>query len=93
MIPELYWPNGLVLTRLSRNAGTIPWIAICTDLGDGMATIAIIGALEKEVAQIKEELSGVHESQEAGLTVVNGGLSGLTVVATTAGMGDRKSVV
>ena len=52
-----------------------------------MATIAIIGALEKEVAQIKEELSGAHESQEAGLTVVNGGLSGLTVVATTAGMG------
>jgi len=52
-----------------------------------MATIAIIGALEKEVAQIKEELSGTHESQEAGLTVVNGGLSGLTVVATTAGMG------
>ena len=39
-----------------------------------MATIAIIGALEKEVAQIKEELSGTHESQEAGLTVVNGGL-------------------
>ena len=52
-----------------------------------MATIAIIGALEKEVAQIKEELSGAHESREAGLTVVNGGLSGLTVVATTAGMG------
>ena len=48
-----------------------------------MASIAIIGALEKEVAQIKEELSGAHESQEAGLTVVNGGLSGLTVVATT----------
>ena len=27
MIPELYWPNGLVLTRLSQNAGTIPWIS------------------------------------------------------------------
>ena len=58
-----------------------------------MATIAIIGALEKEVAQIKEELSGTHESQEAGLTVVNGGLSGLTVVATTAGMGTPQAVV
>ena len=62
-----------------------------------MATIAIIGALEKEVAQIKEELSGAHEAQEAGLTVVSGELDGLTVVATTAGMGtvnaDRKSVV
>ena len=52
-----------------------------------MATIAIIGALEKEVAQIKEELSGAHESQEAGLTVVSGELDGLSVVATTAGMG------
>ena len=52
-----------------------------------MATIAIIGALEKEVAQIKEELSGAHEAQEAGLTVVSGELDGLTVVATTAGMG------
>lgn len=52
-----------------------------------MATIAIIGALEKEVAQIKEELNGAHVSQEAGLTVVSGELDGLTVVATTAGMG------
>ena len=52
-----------------------------------MATIAIIGALEKEVAQIKEELSGAHEAQEAGLIVVSGELGGLTVVATTAGMG------
>ena len=42
-----------------------------------MATIAIIGALEKEVAQIKEELSGAHEAQEAGLTVVSGELDGL----------------
>ena len=52
-----------------------------------MATIAIIGALEKEVTQIKEELNGAHVSQEAGLTVVSGELDGLTVVATTAGMG------
>ena len=52
-----------------------------------MATIAIIGALEKEVMQIKEELSDVCVTQEAGLTVVSGGLDGLTIVATTAGMG------
>ena len=45
-----------------------------------MATIAIIGALEKEVAQIREELSGAHEAQEAGLTVVIGELNGLAVV-------------
>lgn len=56
-------------------------------LGDGMATIAIIGALEKEVAQIKEELDGAQVAREAGLTVVSGELDGLTVVATTAGMG------
>ena len=53
-------------------------------LGDGMATIAIIGALEKEVAQIKEELDGAQVAQEAGLTVVSGELDGLTVVATAA---------
>ena len=52
-----------------------------------MATIAIIGALEKEIMQIKEELSDVCEAREAGLNVVSGGLDGLTVVATTAGMG------
>ena len=52
-----------------------------------MATIAIIGALEKEIMQIKEELSDVCEAREAGLTVVSGELDGLTVVATTAGMG------
>ena len=52
-----------------------------------MATIAIIGALEKEVMQIKEELSDVCVAQEAGLTVVSGELDGLTIVATTAGMG------
>ena len=51
-----------------------------------MATIAIIGALEKEIMQIKEELSDVCEAREAGLTVVSGELDGLTVVATTAGM-------
>ena len=52
-----------------------------------MSTIAIIGALEKEVAQIKEELNGARVAQEAGLTVVSGELDGLSVVATTAGMG------
>jgi len=52
-----------------------------------MATIAIIGALEKEIMQIKEELSNVCMVQEAGLNVVTGGLDGLTIVATTAGEG------
>ena len=35
-----------------------------------MATIAIIGALEKEIMQIKEELSNVCMVHEAGLNVV-----------------------
>ena len=52
-----------------------------------MATIAIIGALEKEIMQIKEELSNVCMVQEAGLNVVSGELDGLSIVATTAGMG------
>lgn len=52
-----------------------------------MATIAIIGALEKEIMQIKEELGNVCMVQEAGLNVVTGGLDGLSIVATTAGMG------
>ena len=52
-----------------------------------MASIAIIGALEKEIMQIKEELSDVCVAQEAGLNVVSGELDGVTVVATTAGMG------
>ena len=52
-----------------------------------MATIAIIGALEKEVMQIKEELSDVHVAKEAGLNVVSGELDGISMVATTAGMG------
>ena len=58
-----------------------------------MATIAIIGALEKEIMQIKEELSDVCEAREAGLTVVSGELDGLTVVATTAGMGTVNAVI
>ena len=49
-----------------------------------MATIAIIGALEKEIMQIKEELGNVCMVQEAGLNVVTGGLDGLSIVATTA---------
>ena len=39
-----------------------------------MATIAIIGALEKEIMQIKEELGNVCMVQEAGLNVVTGGV-------------------
>lgn len=51
------------------------------------ATVAIIGALEKEVAQIYGELEGAHMADEAGIKVACGRFAGLDVVATTAGMG------
>lgn len=50
-------------------------------------TIAIIGALEKEVAQIYAELADAAECMEAGLRVARGKYHGLDIVATTAGMG------
>lgn len=50
-------------------------------------TIAIIGALEKEVAQIYAELADAEEREEAGLKVAHGTYRGIDLVATTAGMG------
>lgn len=50
-------------------------------------TVAVIGALEKEVRQIFSELEGGTERREAGLAVVEGELEGVRVVATVAGMG------
>lgn len=51
------------------------------------ATIAIIGALEKEVAQIYDALDERSIVEEAGLAVARGVLDGAQVVACTAGMG------
>ena len=51
------------------------------------ATVAIIGALEKEVAQIYDRLEGAHMAEEAGIKVACGKYAGLDLVATTAGMG------
>lgn len=50
-------------------------------------TIAIIGALEKEVRQVYEVLEDSFERLEAGITVVGGAYRGISVVATVAGMG------
>lgn len=50
-------------------------------------TVAIIGALEKEVRLIKGAIEGAQVSEEAGLSVVAGEFAGVRVVATTAGMG------
>ena len=51
------------------------------------STIGVIGALEKEVALIRETLADAAETREAGLVLVRGTYRGLPVVATTAGMG------
>lgn len=50
-------------------------------------TIAIIGALEKEVRQIYAEVEHGTVTEEAGLKIVGGGYQGFNLVATTAGMG------
>lgn len=50
-------------------------------------TIAIIGALEKEVSQIYDALAERSVAEEAGLKVARGLLGGVRVVACTAGMG------
>lgn len=50
-------------------------------------TIAIIGALEKEVRQIYAAVEKGTVVDEAGLHIVGGEYHGFTVVATTAGMG------
>ncbi|MDY4041470.1 MAG: 5'-methylthioadenosine/S-adenosylhomocysteine nucleosidase [Collinsella sp.] len=51
------------------------------------ATIAIIGALEKEVRQIYREIEHATVAEDAGLTVVGGEYAGFNLVATVAGMG------
>ncbi len=50
-------------------------------------TIAIIGALDKEVRQIYHAVDRGTVAEEAGLTIVGGSYRGFTLVATTAGMG------
>ena len=52
-----------------------------------MKTIAIIGALEKEVREVASAVDGAVTTQEAGLTVLAGTYHGARIVATTAGMG------
>lgn len=50
-------------------------------------TIAIIGALEKEVRQIYTAIEHGTAADEAGLHVIGGMYHGFNIVATTAGMG------
>ena len=50
-------------------------------------TVAIIGALQKEVRLINDAIEGSTVREEAGLSVVSGTYADVRVVATTAGMG------
>lgn len=50
-------------------------------------TIAIIGALEKEVRQIYSSIERGTVCEEAGLKIVGGAYHGFDIVCTTAGMG------
>lgn len=50
-------------------------------------TIAIIGALEKEVRQIYHEIEHGTVAEDAGLTILGGEYCGFNLVATVAGMG------
>lgn len=52
-----------------------------------MQTIAIIGALEKEVREVFAAVEGATAQAEAGLTVHAGIYNGARLVAVTAGMG------
>ena len=67
--------------------GTVPFSDIGYEGRLMPRTIGVIGALEKEVALIRATLEDAAQSQEAGLTLVQGTYRGLSVVATTAGMG------
>ena len=51
------------------------------------ATIAIIGALEKEVRGIRDALEDAFVEETAGICIAGGRYTGHDVVATTAGMG------
>ena len=51
------------------------------------ASVGIIGALEKEVQTIFENLEGAELLHEDGLEVASGSFCGIDVVATVAGMG------
>ena len=50
-------------------------------------TIAIIGALDKEVRQIYTAIEQGTVTDEAGLTILGGSYHGFNIVCTTAGMG------
>lgn len=60
---------------------------ITVRLEAAMGTVAIIGALEKEVREVFAAVEGATTKEEAGLTVLAGTYHGARLVATTAGMG------
>ena len=60
--------------------------------------LGIIGAMDEEVARLKEMISGLHIVQRAGMEFYKGQISEKDVVVVKCGVGkvnaaDRKSVV
>ena len=52
-----------------------------------MKKIGLIGAMDEEVAIIKEEMTNTNEVTKAGMTFVEGDFYGLKTVAVVSGIG------
>lgn len=52
-----------------------------------MKKIGLIGAMDEEVAIIKEEMTNTNEVTKAGMTFVEGDFHGIKTVAVVSGIG------
>ena len=55
--------------------------------------IAIIGAMEEEIARLKEEMTGTSETNKAGMTFCAGTLCGRDVVVVCSGIGKVNAAI
>ncbi|MGN1085049.1 MAG: 5'-methylthioadenosine/adenosylhomocysteine nucleosidase [Lachnospiraceae bacterium] len=58
-----------------------------------MKKLGIIGAMEEEVARLKESMSGVHVTERAALTFYEGELMGMPVVVVRSGIGKVNAAI
>ena len=58
-----------------------------------MKKIGLIGAMDEEVAIIKEEMTNTNEVTKAGMTYVEGDFNGLKTVAEVSGIVKVKMAV
>ena len=56
-----------------------------------MNTIGLIGAMDEEVAILKEQMTDTKEMTKAGMTFVEGNLWGLKTVVVVSGIGKHQS--